>query len=53
MKQLEEAGYVGLVKWQSDEGHETIDKKILTKKGTTDMDRIASQIHKESKKNKK
>lgn len=53
MKQLEEAGYVGLVKWQTEDGAELIDKKILTKKGTTDMDRIASQIHKESKKNKK
>lgn len=53
MKQLEDAGYVGLVKWQSEDGSELTDKKILTKKGTTDMDRIASQIHKESKKNRK
>lgn len=53
LKQLEDAGLVGLVKWQSEDGSELIDKKILTKKGTTDMDRIASQIHKENKKNKK
>lgn len=53
LKQLEDAGLVGLVKFQQDDGTETIDKKILTKKGTTDMDRIASQIVKEKRKNKK
>lgn len=53
LKQLEDAGLVGLVKFQQEDGTETIDKKILTKKGTTDMDRIASQIVKEKKKNKK
>jgi hypothetical protein len=53
LKQLEDAGLVGLVKWQAEDGSELIDKKVLTKKGTTDMDRIASQIVKEKKKNKK
>lgn len=53
LKQLEEAGLVGLVKWQSEDGSELIDKKILTKKGTTDMDRIASQIMKEKAKARK
>ena len=53
LKQLEDAGLVGLVKWQAEDGSELIDKKILTKKGTTDMDRIASQINKEKKKSKK
>ena len=50
LKQLEEAGLVGLVKYQSEEGSEQSAGKTLTKKGTTDMDRIASQIVKEQKK---
>lgn len=46
---LEEAGLVGTVKLESDEGSITMGKS-LTKKGTTDMDRIASQILKDQKK---
>jgi len=53
LKQLEEAGLVGQVKYQTDDGHEQSSGKTLTKKGTTDMDRIASQIVKEKKKAKK
>jgi small subunit ribosomal protein S19e len=53
LKQLEEAGLVGQVKYQSDDGSEQTAGKTLTKKGTTDMDRIASQIVKEKKKAQK
>ena len=53
LKQLEEAGLVGQVKYQSEDGSEQTAGKTLTPKGTTDMDRIASQIVKEKKKAKK
>lgn len=53
LKQLEEAGLVGQVKYQSDDGSEQTAGKTLTQKGTTDMDRIASQIVKEKRKAKK
>ena len=53
LKQLEEAGLVGQVKYQAEDGKEQSSGKTLTKKGTTDMDRIASQLVKEKKKAKK
>jgi ribosomal protein S19E (S16A) len=53
LKQLEESGLVGQVKYQSEDGSEQTAGKTLTTKGTTDMDRIASQIVKEQKKAKK
>jgi ribosomal protein S19E (S16A) len=53
LKQLEDAGLVGLVKYQSEDGREQAAGKTLTKKGTTDMDRIASQLVKDKKKLKK
>ena len=46
LKQLEDAGLVALVKYQTDNGDHPVGK-ILTKKGITDMDRIATQISKE------
>ena len=53
LNQLEESGLVGQVKYQSDDGSEQTAGKTLTQKGTTDMDRIAAQIVKEQKKNRK
>jgi small subunit ribosomal protein S19e len=53
LRQLEDAGLVGQVKYQTEDGHEQSAGKVLTKKGTTDMDRIASQIVKELRKAKK
>ncbi len=53
LKQLEECGLVGQVKYQSDDGSEQTAGKTLTPKGTTDMDRIAAQLVKEQRKNKK
>mgnify|MGYP003959587325 CR=1 FL=1 len=50
MMQLETAGLVGKVAYENDDGSTTVNGKTLTKKGTTDMDRIASQIAKEMKK---
>ena len=50
---MEEAGLVGLVKYQNDDGSEITNGKTLTKRGITDMDRIASQLVKEKKKAKK
>ena len=50
LRQLEESGLVGQVKYQAEDGQEQSAGKTLTKKGTTDMDRIASQIVKEKKK---
>lgn len=50
LKQLQDAGLVGLVSYESDDGSVQSHGKTLTKKGTTDMDRIASQIVKEKKK---
>lgn len=48
--QLEAAGLVGKVQFQSDDKNTVIMGKSLTKKGITDMDRIASQIVKELRK---
>ena len=53
LKQLEEAGLVGAVKYQSEDGREQSAGKTLTKKGITDMDRIASQLVKDKKLAKK
>lgn len=53
LKQLEDAGLVGQVKYQQENGSEQSAGKTLTKKGTTDMDRIASTIVKEKRKAKK
>jgi ribosomal protein S19E (S16A) len=47
---LEDAGLVGRITYESEEGAVQHAGKTLTKKGTTDMDRIASQIVKERKK---
>jgi small subunit ribosomal protein S19e len=46
LQQLEAAGLVGKVTY---EGDGNVLGKMLTKKGTTDMDRIASQIAKDAK----
>jgi len=53
LKQLEDSGLVGVVHYQSEDGSTQTDGKTLTKKGTTDMDRIASQIIKDKKKSQK
>ena len=50
LKQLEDAGLVGKIQYETNEGASSIMGKTLTKKGITDMDRIASQISKENKK---
>jgi len=50
MMQLEQAGLVGKISYENEDGSSTTNGKTLTKKGTTDMDRIASQISKELKK---
>lgn len=47
--QLEAAGLVGTGKLCSDEGVTIVVGKMLTKKGTTDMDRIAADIIKKAK----
>ena len=52
LKQLEAQSLVGTEKIITEEGSEQILGKKLTKKGITDMDRIASQIVKEKKKKK-
>ena len=52
LKQLEEQNLVGQVKYETEDGTERIMGKCLTKKGITDMDRIASQMVKDAKKNK-
>ena len=52
LKQLEDSGLVGVVKYQSEDGSEQTAGKTLTKKGITDMDRIASQIIKDKRKKK-
>jgi ribosomal protein S19E (S16A) len=49
--QLEAAGLVGTAKYVSEEGVQIVIGKSLTKKGTTDMDRIAAGLIKELKKN--
>ena len=43
LEQLQQAGIVGETKYQSEEGQSVTMGKSLTKKGTTDMDRIAVQ----------
>jgi ribosomal protein S19E (S16A) len=48
--ELEKAGLVGKITVENDNGSNSVIGKTLTKKGTTDMDRIASQISKELKK---
>ena len=50
MMQLEQAGLVGKLQFENEDGSQSVNGKTLTKKGTTDMDRIASQISKELKK---
>jgi len=50
--QLEAAGMVGVAKYINDDGHQHIMGKSLTRKGRTDMDRIALTCIKEAK-NKK
>ena len=47
--ELEKAGLVGKISYETDEGGSAVIGKALTKKGTTDMDRIASQIAKDAK----
>jgi ribosomal protein S19E (S16A) len=53
LKQLEDQGLVGQVKYQSEDGSEQTSGKTLTQKGQTDMNRIAAQLLKEKKKAKK
>lgn len=48
--ELEKAGLVGKITVENDNNTTSVIGKTLTKKGTTDMDRIASQISKEQKK---
>ena len=48
--ELERAGLVGAISYENEDGSMSANGKALTKKGTTDMDRIASQIAKELKK---
>lgn len=50
LQQLEAAGLVGTATFVSDEGTSMTMGKSLTQRGTTDMDRIASQLVKELKK---
>jgi len=50
LKQLEVAGLVGAVLFESEEGTKISMGKSLTKKGRTDMDRIAVSLIKELKK---
>lgn len=47
--QLEAAGLVGKMSIENDDGSTMVLGKSLTKKGTKDMDRIASKIAKEAK----
>lgn len=53
LKQLEEQGLVGQVKFLGDDGSEQTAGKTLTDKGQTDMNRIAGQLVKEKRKLKK
>ena len=48
--ELEHAQLVGKMSFEDKNGNQTLMGKALTKKGTTDMDRIASKISKEEKK---
>jgi len=45
--ELERASLVGKITYENDDGKNLVIGKALTKKGTTDMDRIASQIAKD------
>ena len=51
--ELERASLVGKISYETEEGGSSIIGKALTKKGTTDMDRIASQIAKDAKAGKR
>ena len=50
LMELENAQLVGKMSYEDKNGAVTVNGKALTKKGTTDMDRIASQIVKDIKK---
>merc|ERR1712048_1018024 len=50
LQQLEEATLVARQEMEANNGGSYISGKVLTKKGTTDMDRIAAHIAKEAKK---
>ena len=50
MIELERAQLVGQVKYENKYGVQVVNGKALTRKGVTDMDRIASQIIKEHRK---
>merc|ERR1712241_1046491 len=52
LNQLLDAGTLAEVKLQGDDGTSIPVGKALTKKGTTDMDRIASTLIKEARKQK-
>jgi len=47
--ELERASLVGKISFENEDGKNLVIGKALTKKGTTDMDRIASQIAKDAK----
>lgn len=49
LQQLEAAGLVGSVKLAAEDNMQIILGKSVTKKGTTDMDRIAASIIKDKK----
>ena len=49
--QLEKAQIVGKLCYEGKDGSESVNGKALTKKGITDMDRIAAQIVKEQRRN--
>ena len=49
LQQLESAGLVGRINVENDDGNTQCYGKTLTKKGMTDMDRIASQVSKNKK----
>ena len=51
--ELERASLVGKITYENEDGKNLVIGKALTKKGTTDMDRIASQIHKDLQANRK
>jgi len=51
--ELQNAQLVGSMTYQDKNGNVTINGKALTKKGTTDMDRIASQLVAKKRQGKK
>ena len=53
LKQLVEAGLVGEIEYHGEDGKRQSGGKLLTPKGITDMDRIASKIVKDKKMLKK